>query len=68
MITPCIKVCVIDKLTEVCIGCGRTLNEIAKWSKYTDDQREEIMYKLKDRLVNMTKRKTICRNLTNTKE
>jgi uncharacterized protein len=29
--SPCIKVCVLDA-ESVCIGCGRTIDEIAGWS------------------------------------
>lgn len=45
MITPCINICkVIDNK---CIGCGRTLDEISKWSSMSDDQRKTIMKALK---------------------
>ena len=27
-------------------GCGRTLEEIAKWRKYTDEERLDIMRRL----------------------
>jgi predicted Fe-S protein YdhL (DUF1289 family) len=30
--SPCIKVCVLDAAS-VCIGCGRTIDEIAGWSR-----------------------------------
>ena len=33
--SPCIKVCVLDAQPDgesVCIGCGRTIGEIAGWS------------------------------------
>ncbi|MEO8305257.1 MAG: DUF1289 domain-containing protein [Betaproteobacteria bacterium] len=30
--SPCISVCVMDAAGEVCIGCCRTLDEIAAWS------------------------------------
>ena len=29
--TPCIKVCVVDGQSSHCLGCGRTLGEIARW-------------------------------------
>lgn len=45
MITPCINICkVIDNK---CVGCGRTLDEIARWSTMTDADRIKIMNKLK---------------------
>jgi predicted Fe-S protein YdhL (DUF1289 family) len=41
MISPCNKICkVIDGK---CVGCKRTLEQIAKWSQYTDKQREQII-------------------------
>ncbi|MGH8188620.1 MAG: DUF1289 domain-containing protein, partial [Steroidobacteraceae bacterium] len=30
--SPCIKVCVLDA-ESICIGCGRTIDEIAGWSR-----------------------------------
>ena len=29
--SPCVKICVIDPLSALCIGCGRTGDEIARW-------------------------------------
>ena len=46
MITPCISICKIDKESRTCEGCGRTLDEIRDWSKYTSDERLEIMRRL----------------------
>lgn len=45
MITPCINVCKI--VDNICIGCNRTLDEIARWSKMTDNERSNIMKRLK---------------------
>jgi predicted Fe-S protein YdhL (DUF1289 family) len=46
MVTPCVAKCTLDSLTGVCIGCGRTYEEIQDWCGYTDEQRMEIMKKL----------------------
>lgn len=43
MLTPCIKVCVIDAATGLCAGCGRSLAEIAGWAAMTDFERQRIM-------------------------
>jgi predicted Fe-S protein YdhL (DUF1289 family) len=43
MLTPCIKICVIDAATGLCAGCGRTLAEIAGWAGMTDRERQGIM-------------------------
>jgi len=49
--TPCIKVCIVDGRTSHCIGCGRTLAEIASWGKLDEARRLEIMAELPARLA-----------------
>lgn len=34
--SPCVKICKLDEATGKCIGCGRTLNEIAEAGKRND--------------------------------
>jgi predicted Fe-S protein YdhL (DUF1289 family) len=41
--TPCVQVCVVDGESGLCLGCQRTLAEVAGWSKLTDDERAAIM-------------------------
>lgn len=41
--TPCVKVCVVDGASSLCLGCWRTLAEIGGWSGYSDLQRAAIM-------------------------
>jgi len=36
--SPCVKVCYIGA-DHVCAGCRRTLNEIARWSTMSADER-----------------------------
>lgn len=45
MISPCKKICRLDA-DGLCIGCGRTLAEIADWTWLSDAEREEIMQRL----------------------
>ena len=45
-VTPCISVCKIDKETRTCNGCGRTIDEITQWTKYTDEERMVVMKRL----------------------
>ncbi|MGE0486502.1 MAG: DUF1289 domain-containing protein [Gammaproteobacteria bacterium] len=47
--SPCIGVCSINPELRRCIGCQRTLDEIAHWLRYTPDQRRAIMGQLDDR-------------------
>jgi len=49
--TPCIKVCTMDAASGLCIGCGRTLDEIARWGSFTDAERCAIMAALQERLT-----------------
>ena len=49
MISPCIKVCQMDPVRGVCIGCCRTLDEIARWGAMSDGEREIVMRQLGER-------------------
>jgi len=49
MISPCVKVCQMDPARGVCIGCCRTLDEIARWSGMSDAEREHVLSLLPDR-------------------
>jgi predicted Fe-S protein YdhL (DUF1289 family) len=55
--TPCIKVCVVDPETEICIGCGRSRFEIGGWLGYSPEQRKSVMTELPERLASLTQRK-----------
>ncbi len=47
--TPCIKVCVVDGESGLCLGCYRKLNEVATWSRLSDAEREAILADLPGR-------------------
>lgn len=47
--TPCVQVCVMDDESGLCLGCLRTLAEVAGWSRFTDAERARIMAGLADR-------------------
>ena len=44
--TPCVKVCVVDGESGLCLGCLRTLAEVAAWTSYSDAERAEVMAQL----------------------
>jgi len=48
--TPCIAVCFIDPATKLCLGCGRTLPEIARWHRMEGDERLALMATLPARM------------------
>ncbi len=47
--TPCVKVCIVDGESGLCLGCYRKLEEIAGWIRLTPDQRETILSELPGR-------------------
>lgn len=49
IVTPCVKVCAVDGVTGFCLGCRRTLPEIAGWARLSDQERAEIMAALPGR-------------------
>jgi predicted Fe-S protein YdhL (DUF1289 family) len=51
--TPCTKVCVVDPRSGLCVGCGRSLEEIGRWTVLTDGERRRIMADLPDRLATL---------------
>ncbi|GAB5458449.1 MAG: DUF1289 domain-containing protein [Henriciella sp.] len=51
--TPCIKVCAVSGDTGICLGCGRSLQEIGAWAGLTPQQRREIMDTLPARMQNL---------------
>lgn len=50
MISPCVRLCTLDPDSGLCVGCGRMLAEIGRWSRYSDDERRAIMDTLPARL------------------
>lgn len=48
--SPCVKLCILDRETGLCEGCGRTLDEIGRWARMSEDERLTIMEGLDARL------------------
>lgn len=40
--SPCVNICRIDADTGWCVGCARTIEEIAAWSRWTAAERERV--------------------------
>ena len=49
--TPCIAVCMMDPKTNLCLGCGRTLPEIARWHRMERAERLAVMAQLSARMI-----------------
>lgn len=48
--SPCKLVCELDLSSAHCKGCGRSREEIALWTRYTDQERVDIMAGLDARM------------------
>jgi predicted Fe-S protein YdhL (DUF1289 family) len=49
MTSPCIKVCQMDPARGVCIGCCRSLDEIARWGAMSEQEQLQAMQQLPER-------------------
>jgi predicted Fe-S protein YdhL (DUF1289 family) len=48
------RVCVVHPTRQLCIGCGRSLDEIARWVECGAAERARIMAQLPARLASMS--------------
>ena len=44
--SPCINICAINYNVGFCMGCKRTIEEIANWSNLSNVERKKILIKL----------------------
>lgn len=51
--SPCIKICVLDPQSGWCVGCGRTLDEIAGWGSLSEAERLAVMDGLPARMTKL---------------
>ena len=49
-LSPCVKICVIDPIAGLCVGCGRTIAEISLWSEMQEEDRLAVMAELPARM------------------
>lgn len=55
--SPCVKLCTIHPTARICIGCMRTIDEIAGWSRLTAEDRHAIMAELPNRAPRLHQRR-----------
>lgn len=41
-LSPCVGICRLDRTHSNCIGCGRSLAEIAAWSRMTLEEQRKV--------------------------
>ena len=49
--TPCVKICTLDARSGMCLGCGRSIDEIARWTAMSAAERARVMSELPARLA-----------------
>ncbi|MBC9247365.1 DUF1289 domain-containing protein [Paracoccus sp. 11-3] len=47
--SPCVNICVIDRREDLCVGCYRSLEEIATWGTMSPAERQAVMERLPNR-------------------
>lgn len=47
--SPCIGVCTIDEDSGFCLGCARSLKEVAGWRRLTTEQKQAVVGALEER-------------------
>ena len=51
LLSPCISVCRMNRVTDLCDGCFRTRNEIAAWGSSDDDSKRSIWARIEERMT-----------------
>ena len=46
--SPCIDICILND-ERICLGCFRTLGEIAQWQQMDDTMRRDVLQKAESR-------------------
>jgi uncharacterized protein len=49
--SPCVKICTLDARSGLCLGCGRTIDEIAHWTAMSAAERIRVIGELPGRLA-----------------
>lgn len=47
--SPCVSVCRMDARSGLCVGCCRTLDEIAGWTRMDDAAKREVWQRIVQR-------------------
>ena len=45
-LSPGVQICQIEPSTSLCLGCGRTLDEIAVWGSMTEAEKAQVWKRL----------------------
>ncbi|UCD70172.1 MAG: DUF1289 domain-containing protein [Betaproteobacteria bacterium] len=48
-VSPCVNICQINPETGYCVGCMRTIDEIAGWLEMTNEDKRQVLNQLEER-------------------
>jgi uncharacterized protein len=57
--SPCIDVCQMSEDGTLCIGCHRSLSEIANWSHLTDAEKIRVIAAVQERQATLERKTTL---------
>ncbi len=47
--SPCVGICSATALgDDICVGCGRTFDEVRLWNTFSDEQKREVNCRLQE--------------------
>ena len=55
--SPCVKICVVHPKERICTGCLRSIDEIAAWSRMSNEDRAALVASLPERAERFKKRR-----------
>ena len=60
--SPCNDICTTDPESGLCIGCGRTQEEIANWLFFSEKQKKKVLKNLENRNKISTNKNNMLNN------
>ncbi len=55
--SPCVRLCTVHPVERICVGCYRSIEEIATWGRMTPEERRAIMTELPSRAPRLRQRR-----------
>lgn len=46
--SPCVDICALDE-KDICIGCGRSADEILEWPGMSNEEKRQVLKKIAER-------------------
>jgi predicted Fe-S protein YdhL (DUF1289 family) len=49
--SPCTNICTMSSDGKLCMGCGRTIEEITNWYYFSNEEKKKIIKKIFDKSI-----------------